>query len=155
MRQQRMPGTMGGFDTIVAFKRYLRKILKSPLFQGSAVPLSAGPGIADIQRSADECDFLVSDARKMRDGLDRAQSVVGLNDVSLQTWAGSHQQDDRNFGLVQHPALSNRKSRGGFIQNDPVDPLGNQELQVNRFLILLIVAVAEQHAITGLLGGIV
>ena len=50
--------------------------------------------------------------------------------------------------------MRNRERRGSFIQNDPVDPLGNQELQVNRFLILLIVAVAEQHAIAGLLGGI-
>src|ERR1700680_2680788 len=103
-----MPGAMAGFDAIVPFKRQLRQILKSPLFQGSAVPLAAGAGIADIQRAADECDFLVADAREMRDSIDRTLSVISLNEIGFQARAGSHQQDDRNLGLVQHPALSNR-----------------------------------------------
>ena len=91
MLQQGMPGAMAGFDAIVPFKGQLRQILKPPLFQGSAVPWRRARALLTFKRAADECDFLVADARQMRDGIDRTLSVIGLDQIGFQTRTGSHQ----------------------------------------------------------------
>src|SRR5579862_3320242 len=118
-----MSGAMAGFDAIVPLKRKLRLVLQTPLFQSGTVSLTAGTGIADVKRAADECDFLVADSSQVRDGVDRSLPVIGLYDIGFQAGAGSHQQYDRNPGFVEHPPLSDRECARSLVQDDSVHPL--------------------------------
>src|ERR1700737_5648396 len=88
----------------------------------------------------------------MRYGIHRTPPVIRLHDISFQTRASSHQQNDRNFCSLEHPALGDREYGWGFDENDSVHLLGKQKFQIDGLFVLLVVTVAEQDAVARLLG---
>ena len=154
MGQQGMTGSQTRLDAIVPFKCQLRHVIEAPLFQRLSVAIAARARVANVEGAADEGDLLMANARQMRNGLHRALPVVGLHNIGFQTRTGSHQQHDGDFRLLQHAMLRDREGGGSLIQDDSIDPLGEQKIQIQRLFVPLVVTVAKKHAVARLLGGV-
>src|ERR1700745_4498655 len=109
MGQSRAPSPQSRLNSIIPLKREFGNVFESPLLQRLRIALPPSTSIADIQRTAHESNFLVTDEREMGNRIHRALPIISLHNICLEAGASAHQQHNGDLRFLQHLLLRERE----------------------------------------------
>ena len=90
----------------------------------------------------------------MRDAFVGRAFVVELDHVGGEAGDGAGEQDQRHAGACERLLQLRRGPARRFGEDDAVDALGEEQPQVDLFLLQVVVAAGDQQRVAGRVGGV-
>ncbi len=109
-------------------------------------PPAAGAGAA---QAADEADAAVAEAMKMQDAFVGGAAIVHFHEVGCESGHRAREQDDRHARVGEGAPQRGRHAAGRFREDHAVDAFGEEQAQVQLFLLRVVVAAGDQERVAG------
>ena len=141
---------ISGFDAEVAMARQRRHEGPSGVPQRFLVSGEPLPCAADTGKAIDDANPLIAEPHQMHDRFVSGVPIVENDRIKRQSPADAHHERDRNLRRPQLRRQLRIEPPGRLGQQNAIDAFGEEDVEIEPFLLRIVVAVREQQRVAGL-----